>query len=111
MLVRLMLKVFGHRMSEAGECSFNIAGHGEVDFAFLVVPVKCNAKIQSSFPVFFDFVVLLKCLNEVVAVSFVNVVNAKIVHGQCEADGSSVVFPVSWCDLALVVSCLKQSFF
>ena len=92
MFVRLMLKLFGHSMTEAGECSFNIAGHGEVDFAFLVVPVKCNAKIPSSFPVFFDFVVLLKCLDEVVDVSFVNVFNAKIVHNQCEADGSPAVF-------------------
>ncbi len=111
MLVRLMLKLFGHKVSEAGKCSFNIAGHGEVDFAFLVVPVKCNAKIPSSFPVFFDFVVLLKCLDEVVDVSFINEFNAEIVHNQCEADGSPVVFPVSWCDLALAVSCLKQSLF
>jgi len=54
------LQLFGHRMSKAGRCSFDIAGHGEVDFTLLVVPVKCNAEIPSSFPVFFDFVVLLK---------------------------------------------------
>ena len=107
MLVRLMLKLFGHRMSEAGECLFNIARDGEVDFTFLVVPVKCNAKIPSSFPVFFDFVALLKCLDEVVYVSFANVFNAKIVHNQCEADGLPVVFPVSWFDLALAVFFLK----
>ena len=111
MFERLVLKLFEHRISKAGECSFNIAGHGEVDFMFLVVPVKCNAKIPSSFPVFFDFLVLLKCLDEVVDVSFVNVFNTEIVNGQCEADGLPVVFPVSWCDLALAVPCLKQSFF
>ena len=90
-----------------------IAGHGKVDFAFLVVPIKCDAEIPSSFPVFFNFVVLLKCLDEVVDISLVNVFNAEIVHNhnECEADGSPVVFPVSWCDLALTVSCLKQSFF
>ena len=82
-----------------------------MDFAFLVVPIKCDAEIPSSFPVFFNFVVLLKCLYEVVDVGFVDVFNAKIVHNQCEADGSPVVFPVSWCDLALAVSCLKQLFF
>ena len=82
-----------------------------MDFTFLVVPVKCNAKIPSSFPVFFNFVVLLKCLDEVVDVSFINVLNVEIVHNQCEADGLPVVFPISWCDLALAVSCLKQSLF
>jgi len=111
MLVRLMLKLFGHKVSEAGKCLFNKAGHGEVDVGFLVVPVKCNAKILSSFPVFFDFVVLLKCLDEVVDVGFINEFNAEIVHNQCEADGSPVVIPVSWCDLALAVSCLKQLLF
>ncbi len=111
MFVRLVLKYFWDKMSESGECLFNVAGHGEVDFTFLVVPIKCDAEIPSSFPVFFNFVVLLKCLDEVVDVSFVNLFNAKIAHNQCEADGLPVVFPVPWCDFALVVSCLKQSFF
>ena len=71
MFVRLMLKYFGDKMSESGECLFNVAGHGEVDFTFLVVPIECDAEIPSSFPVFFNFVVLLKCLDEVVVVSFV----------------------------------------
>ena len=60
MFVRLMLKLFGYKMSESGECSFDKAGHGKVDFTFRVVPIKCDAEIPSSFPVFFDFVVLLK---------------------------------------------------
>ncbi len=53
MFVWLMLKYFGDKMSEPGKCLFNVAGHGEVDFTFLVVPIKCDAKIPSSFPVFF----------------------------------------------------------
>jgi hypothetical protein len=46
-------------MSESGECLFDIAGNGNVDFAFLVVPIECDAEIPSSFPVFFNFVVFL----------------------------------------------------
>ncbi len=111
MFVRLMLKYFEDKMSESGECSFNVAGHGEVDFMFLVVPIECDAEIPSSFPVFIIFVVLLKCLDEVVDISFVNVFNAEIVHNQCEVDGLPVVFPVPWCDFALAVSCLKQLLF
>ena len=109
MFVRLMLKYFGDKLSESGECSFNVAGHGEVDFMFLVVPIKCDAKIPSSFPVFFNFVVLLKCLDEVVDISFVNVFNTKTVHNQCEADGSPVMSPVPWRDFALAVSGLVKS--
>jgi hypothetical protein len=79
MFAQLMLKYFGDKMSESGKCSFNVAGHGEVDFTSLVVPIECNA-IPSSFPVFFNFVVLLKCLDEVVDVNFVDVFNAVIDH-------------------------------
>ncbi len=111
MFVGLMLKYFGNMVSKSGECSLNVAGHGEVDFTFLVVPIECDAKIPSFFLVFFNFVVLLKCLDEVVDISFVNVFNTEIVHDQCEADGLPVVFPVPWCDFALAVSCLKQSLF
>ena len=62
MLVRLMLQLFGHKMSEPGECSFNIAGHGEVDFAFRVVPVKCNANVARAGPIICDLVMLFQCL-------------------------------------------------
>jgi hypothetical protein len=111
MFVQFMLKFFGDKMSKSSECLFNVAGHGEVDFTFLVVPIECDAKIPSSVPVFFNFIVLLKCLDEVVEVSFVDVFNTEIVHDQCEADGSPVIFPVPWCDFALAVSCLKQALF
>jgi len=94
-------------MSKSGECTFNIAWHGQMDFTFLVVPIKCDAEVPSSIPVFLNFEVLLKCLDKMVDVSFVNVFNAEVVHNQCEADGLPVVFPISWCDLALAVSCLK----
>ena len=107
MFVRLMLKSFGYKMSKSGECLFDIAGHGKVDLTFLVVPIECDAEIPSSFPVFFNFVVLLKCLDKMVDVGFIDVFNTKVIHNQCEADGSPVVFPISWCDLALVVSCFK----
>jgi hypothetical protein len=55
MFVWLMLKYFGDKMSKSGECLFNVAEHGEMDFTFLVVPIECDAKILSSFPVFFNF--------------------------------------------------------
>jgi hypothetical protein len=65
-------------MSESCECTFHITWHGQMDFTFLVVPIECDAQVTSSVPVFFDFVVLLKCLDEVVDVCFVNVFNAKV---------------------------------
>jgi len=94
-------------MSKSCECTFNIAWHGQMNFAFLVVPIECVAKVPSSFPVFFNFVVLLKCLDKMADVGFVDVFNTEVIHNQCEADGSPVVFPISWCDLALAVSCFK----
>jgi hypothetical protein len=61
---------------------FNVSWHGEVYFTFLVVPVQCDAMILSSFPVFFNFRVLLESLDEVVDVRFVDVLDAKVVHNQ-----------------------------
>ena len=43
-----------------------------MDFVFLVVPIECDAEVPSSIPVFLNFVVLLKCLDKMVDVSFVN---------------------------------------
>ena len=74
-----------------------------MDFAFLVVPIESNAEVASSLPVFLNLVVLFKCLDKMVDVGFVDVFNSEIIHNQCETDGSPVVFPVSWCDLAYAV--------
>ena len=94
-------------MSELCECTFNITWHGQVDFAFLVVPIKCDSQVASSFPVLVNFVVLLNCLDKMVDIGFVDVFDSEVIDNQCEADGLPVVFPISWCDLALAVSCLK----
>ena len=50
MFVRLLSSMFGDKMSKSGECSFDIARHGEADFLLLVVPFECDAKILISFP-------------------------------------------------------------
>ncbi len=42
-------------------------------------------------------------------VILVDVLHTEIIHNQCEADGSLVVSPVPWRDLALAVSSLVKS--
>jgi hypothetical protein len=39
------------------------------------------------------------------------VLNAKIVHNKCEADESSFVLPIAWCELALCVACFLEPLF
>jgi hypothetical protein len=42
-------------------------------------------------------------------VILVDVLHTKIIHNQCEADGSPVMSPVPWRDFALAVSGLVKS--
>ncbi len=38
---------------------------------------------------------------------FSNVLDTKVLNYQCEADGPPLVFPISWRDFALGVSCFE----
>ena len=62
-------------------------------------------------PVFGDFLVFLEHSHEVVGMLFANVFDAKVVDTGGEADGTQFLYPKPWCDLALLVAVLVQSFF
>jgi hypothetical protein len=77
--------------------------------ALLLFPVGCEAEVLCAFPVGVDFVVLLEDAHKMFDIVLVDVLHTKIVGNKGEADGAPVMTPVSWCDLALLVSCFVKA--
>jgi hypothetical protein len=97
-------------MAKSYEGILKVAWHGQMDFALLIVPVKCEAQVTCALPVGVDFVVLLKDVQEMLHIVLVGVLHAKVINNEGEADWVPVVAPVSRCDLALAVACLVKAF-
>ncbi len=76
-------------------------------FAFLVIPVKCDAEVSISITIFFNVIVLFQCIDQVLNISFANVFNAKVFNDKCEADWLPLMSPVPQCEFALFVSCFE----
>ncbi len=97
-------------MAKSDENILNLVWHRKMYLALLVVPVECEAKVSCAFSVSVDFVVLLEDAHKMSEVIFVDVLHAKIVDDKGEAGGAPVMTPVSWCDLAMLVSCFVKAF-
>ena len=97
-------------MAKLYEGILKVAWHGQMDFALLIVPVKCEAQVTCAFPVSVDFVVLLEDIHEMLNVVLVDVLHAKVTNSKGEADWAPVVAQVSRCDLALAAICLVKAF-
>jgi hypothetical protein len=109
--VWLVLWLGWYLVSKMCKCFVHATRHGERHFAFLVIPVECDAKVSISGPIFFNVVVLFQRVDQVLNVFFANVFNAKIINNKCEADWSLLMSPVPWCEFALFVSCFEKLLF
>ncbi len=97
-------------VAKPDEGILDVAWHGKMYLLLFVVPVECEYKVSCSFPVGVNFVVLLEDAHKMVNIVFVDVLHAKIVDNEGEADGVPVKLPVSWCDSALPVACFMEAF-
>ncbi len=71
----------------------HVARHGQVDGAFVVVPLEGNATVEFTFPVTRRFVVFFESGVQVVGMLCADIFYSKIVDNQREHDGARVVFP------------------
>ena len=68
-LVRRMLWSSWWRVIESFEGSWDVAGHGDVNISFVIVPVEGEAAVQGTSPVHHgEFVLGFKCINEMFGV-------------------------------------------
>lgn len=81
----------GFVVVKALEGSFNIAGHGEVNVAIGIVPVKGHATELGACPVDSDGVFFLEDGYEMVGMFFAHIFDPKVVHYEAEGDGTSGV--------------------
>ena len=80
---------------ELAERFVDIARHGQVNFAFGVVLVQCDANIVGAHPISINFVVLLEHSEEMLGVFFTNEFDAKVIDYQGELYGAPVMCPQS----------------
>jgi hypothetical protein len=66
-------------VAKSDESSWNVARHGDVDVAFMVVPVKSEAAVECAGPVDGEFVAGSDGIDEVMGIGFGKVFDAKIV--------------------------------
>ena len=89
----------------------NVVFHYEAEGAIGVVPLKFDAGVQVSFPVFSDLIVLFRECSEVDGVALANVFDAKIVDNKSEDDGALLVAPEARVGGTLVISMLLEALF
>jgi hypothetical protein len=78
-------------MSETCEGLFNVAGHADVDCSGVVIPLKSEAGVMLSVPVAGDGVEGFEGSEEMFGMLASDILDAKIVHAEGEADRASVV--------------------
>ena len=85
--------------------------HCEVAGAIGVVPIKVDAGVQVSFPVFSYLVVLFQDCCEVDGMELANVLDAKIVDDKSEYYGAPLVVPEDRGGGTLVITMLLEALF
>ena len=78
---------------EAFESSVMKQGHGEVDFAFVVVPIKVDLDIFAAGVIDRDVIMFFEGVNEVIGIVARGVLDSKIVNDKHELDRLSGVLP------------------
>lgn len=90
---------------------FNVTGHDKVNIAFLVVPIKRQAKVMGAIPISVASIVLFEGFKEMLNIILVDIFYSKVVDDEGEANGMPRVGPVSGHQLDLAVSCDVEAFF
>ena len=75
-----MLWVCGGFVFETLEEFWDVFWHGNVKMMFFVVPIQCDATVESAGPVFGIGVVFVDGVDEMVSVFFPDILHAKIAY-------------------------------
>ena len=78
---------------EFRECAFDVAGHGDVNVSFFVLPVESEAAVQGAFPVDGQLVIFFDRVDEVLCVCFREIFHAEVVNTEDEGCLFCSVFP------------------
>jgi hypothetical protein len=96
-------------MIKSDKSFVDVARHGKVDFAVLVIPIDGEAEIACTLPVGVTFVILLEYCKEIFGICFVDVPYFKIINNEGETDRLPFVSSESRGDCTLCVTCFEES--
>ena len=88
-----MLLSFWEWVLEFVEGSFDIAGHGNVDVPFVVVPVKGESEVFGALLVHRDGIKVAEGADEVVEMLTSDVLDSEVVDNECKCYGTMFVAP------------------
>ena len=69
-------------VAKSYEGILEVAWHGQMDFALLVVLVECKAQVMCAFPVSVNFVALLEDIHEMLNIILFGVLHAKVINDE-----------------------------
>ena len=76
-----------HGMCEASKGAFDIARHGNVAGASVIIPVKSEATVALAFPIDAGFVAFVMGVNQELCIIVVGIFDTKIIDDECKAIG------------------------
>ncbi len=88
-----------------------VAGHGQVNLARDIVPIERNPNVSVARPIGAAFIVLFYDRFEMKSVFTADVLDTKIVHDECECNGSCFMCPQARHKFRLKIASLVESFF
>ncbi len=89
----------------------HVVWHWHMNLALVVVPIQHYPNVLFACSIARKFVVLFKCVFEMLCMFFANRFHAKVINNQCELYGSCVMFSKARYQLALLVSVFVETFF
>ena len=78
--------------------------HGDVQYARLIVPVKCDASVDTPSPILCNFIFFLECMCEVQRVLLSLEFDPKVVNHEGKNDSILIVVPQSQSDWRRLIS-------
>ena len=87
---------FGAFMLEALQKFLDVAWHGDVDGALVVVPVEADSTIKFAVPVDVQGVMFLESFEQVVGMLFSDIFDTEVIYDEGKTDGTGDVFPQAW---------------
>ncbi len=88
----------------------DVAWHGNVKGACVIIPFEVYAAVEVAVPIFSEFIFFIDALDKVVDVLLTRIFHPEIVNNRCEGDGACCVLPEAGSLLAFKISVWGKAF-
>ncbi len=99
-----MLRLWGGGMLVFLQLFDDVARHGNVEGALIIIPFEAYAAVEVAVPIFGEFIFFFDALDKVVDILLTHIFHSKIVNNKCEGDGAFCMLPEAGHLLAFKIS-------